>query len=94
MDQYDSGDVHTERNRAILAYGHGQLRHADGRIMDIGGSTGGASRRVLGNWHLPDYDALRNCFAEEGNRESVAEEVNTGGSQSVAEEVSNERFTL
>ena len=87
LEQYDSGDLHTKRNDAIRANGHGQLRNWDGSIMDIGGSTGGASRRVLANWDHPHYDALRNCDANEGNSDSVAEELHEGNSQPVAKEV-------
>ena len=47
----------------------------------------GASRRVLANWDHLDYDALRNCDANEGNSDSVAEELHEGEGQPVAKEV-------
>ena len=34
-------------NKAIIAYGHGTVRRADGQTLAIGGSTGGLTRRLL-----------------------------------------------
>ena len=34
-------------NRAIADYGHGRLRFDAGDHLDIGGSTGGVSRRLI-----------------------------------------------
>ena len=51
----------TELNRAILAFGHGTLRHPDGRTMSIGGSTGGICRMIL---DAPDPQELQDFIAE------------------------------
>ena len=55
LDSYDSGELLRLRNNAILAVGHGRLRNARGGTLDIGGSTGGGSRRILDSWHPPDW---------------------------------------
>ena len=41
------GTLRERTNTAILAYGHGTLRRADGQTLAIGGSTGGLTRRLL-----------------------------------------------
>ena len=41
-------------NRAIADYGHGRLRFDAGDHLDIGGSTGGVSRRLIDDWLEPD----------------------------------------
>ena len=58
LQQLDGGELLRERNLAILDYGHGQLRNAEGKTLDIGGSTAGESRRVLGDWCPPDWAQL------------------------------------
>ena len=55
LDSYDSGELLRVRNNAIQALGHGRLRNARGETLDIGGSTGGGSRRILDSWHPPDW---------------------------------------
>ena len=55
LESYESGELLRIRNNAILALGHGRLRTARGETLDIGGSTGGGSRRILDSWHPPDW---------------------------------------
>ena len=59
------------RDLCIWAWATPEL---DGSFKNIGGSTAGGSRRVLDDWHPPEYDDLRHYFAEEGKSETVAEE--------------------
>ena len=44
-----------ELNTAIRNFGHGRLENAAGDYMDIGGSTGGGSRRIIDGWQPPDW---------------------------------------
>ena len=41
-------------NRAIADYGHGRLRFDAGDHLDIGGSTGEVSRRLIDGYVTPD----------------------------------------
>ena len=50
-----SGVLLQELNSAIAAWGHGRLRSEDGDHLDIGGSTGGGSRRLIDGWVMPDW---------------------------------------
>ncbi len=54
LRKYDDDELRIERNRAVMALGHGQLRNKHGDTMDIGGSTGGVTRRILDNYCPPD----------------------------------------
>ena len=54
LEDYDSGRLMRELNNAKVAWGHGRLRDEVGRYMDIGGSTGGVSRRIIDRWTPPD----------------------------------------
>ena len=56
LDKYENGELLTIRNNAIEALGHGRLINARGETLDIGGSTGGGSRRILDSWHPPDFE--------------------------------------
>ena len=47
LEQYDSGVLLQKLNSAIAAWGHGRLRSETGDHLDIGGSTGGGSRRLI-----------------------------------------------
>ncbi len=61
-----AGELRINRNNAVRALGHGQLRNRRGDVMDIGGSTGGASRRILDSWHQPDFrEFLQNDYPDE-----------------------------
>ena len=55
LSQWHSGQLREHRNNAIAATGHGRLLRATGEVLDIGGSTGGGSRRILDNWQPPDW---------------------------------------
>ena len=54
LEDYDSGRLMRELNNAKVAWGHGRLRDEVGGYMDIGGSTGGVSRRIIDRWTPPD----------------------------------------
>ena len=55
LERYDSGTLLEEFNGAIAAWGHGRLRSEAGEHLDIGGSTGGGSRRIIDGWTPPDW---------------------------------------
>jgi hypothetical protein len=55
LRKWDSGELRVNRNQAIVALGHGRLRTAGGDYLDIGGSTGGGSRRIIDSWQPPDW---------------------------------------
>ena len=55
LERYDSGTLLEELNGAIAAWGHGRLRSEAGEHLDIGGSTGGGSRRIIDGWTPPDW---------------------------------------
>eukprot|EP00969_Alexandrium_andersonii_P304502 13460185-Alexandrium_andersonii.AAC.1 len=50
------GTLLRQASEAIRAYGHGTFRRSDGRVMPIGGSTGGISRHVLDGREEPDVE--------------------------------------
>ncbi len=54
LEKYDNDELRIERNRAVWALGHGRLHNKQGDTMDIGGSTGGVSRRIIDGWKPPD----------------------------------------
>jgi len=54
LQQYDTGVLQQELNNAIAEYGHGRLCSEAGDCFDIGGSTGGVSRRLIDDWLEPD----------------------------------------
>ena len=54
LKQYDSGELLREVNRLTLLSGNGRLRRSDGSHVDIGGSTGGWTRKTLYGWTPPD----------------------------------------
>ena len=54
LKQYDSGEMLREVNRLTLLSGNGRLRRSDGSHVDIGGSTGGWTRKTLYGWTPPD----------------------------------------
>ena len=55
LRQWDTNELLRNRNSAIVAHGHGRLRTARGDYLDIGGSTGGGSRRIIDGWKPPDW---------------------------------------
>ena len=54
LQWWDSGVLLKKYNRAIADYGHGRLRFDAGDHLDIGGSTGGVSRRLIDGYVTPD----------------------------------------
>ncbi len=55
LEKWDNGMLRQELNKAIVEVGHGRLKNATGEFMDIGGSTGGGSRRIIDGWVPPDW---------------------------------------
>ena len=55
LERWDSGELLRELNNAVAAWGHGRLRSADDEHLDIGGGTGGVSRRLIDGWVPPDW---------------------------------------
>ena len=55
---WDNGSLLRDLNKKISAFGHGRLQNSEGDTMDIGGSTGGGSRRVIDEWAQPDWREL------------------------------------
>ena len=55
LEQYDTGARRQKLNNAIAEYGHGRLRSEAGDHLDIGGSTGGGSRRLIDGWVMPNW---------------------------------------
>ena len=43
-------------NKKTLKSGHGRLRNLDGTCIDIGGNTGGATRKALDGWKPPKLE--------------------------------------
>ena len=54
LEDFRSGRLMMELNERKVAWGHGRLRDEAGGHMDIGGSTGGGSRRIIDDWEPPD----------------------------------------
>ena len=54
LEQYESGRLMKELNKAKVAWGHGRLWDEAGGYIDIGGSTGGGSRSIIDGWAPPD----------------------------------------
>ncbi len=55
LQQWDSGQLLHKKNMSIVSVGHGRLQTALGDYLDIGGSTGGGSRRIIDGWQPPDW---------------------------------------
>ena len=55
LQDWDNGKLREDLNKAIVALGHGRLTTASGDYLDIGGSTGGGSRRIIDGWQPPDW---------------------------------------
>ena len=69
---WDTGELLTARNNAIVVVGHGRLRRRCGDYMDIGGSTGGGSRRIIDSWQPPDWREFLEDEQEGGRSSSGA----------------------
>ena len=52
---YECEKLRKDANRATRTWGHGRLKHKDGTFTDIGGNTGGATRKVLDDWEPPSW---------------------------------------
>ena len=55
LQDWDNGKLREDLNKAIVALGHGRLTTASGHHLDIGGSTGGGSRRIIDGWRPPAW---------------------------------------
>ena len=55
LELWDKAFLLEERNRTTVAVGHGRLFRKSGAYLDIGGSTGGGSRRIIDGWQPPDW---------------------------------------
>ena len=55
LERWETGESLRRRNRVVGALGHGRLRTARGDWLDIGGSVGGGSRRIIDSWKPPDW---------------------------------------
>ena len=55
LEQWGSGKLLAKRTSSIVALGHGRLRAARGDYLQVGGSTGGGSRRISDSWQPPDW---------------------------------------
>ena len=67
LNHWDTGILRKELNEADAKLGHGRLRSAGGNYLDIGGSTGGGSRRIIDGWVPPDW---RQFLEQEGENVS------------------------
>ena len=54
LRELDNGNLLYYRNKAVADLGHGRLTAPTGEFMDIGGSVGGGSRRIIDSWRAPD----------------------------------------
>ena len=55
LANYDSGFLIDELDNAIEKLGHARLQTQTGETLDIGGNTGGGSRRIIDGWVPPDW---------------------------------------
>ena len=47
---YRSGALLEARNKAVLEFGHGKVADSEGAVRELGGSTGGLTRRIIGEY--------------------------------------------
>ena len=73
LKHYDSGELLKEANRLTLMSGNGRLRRSDGSHVDIGGSTGGWTRKALCGWRPPDLKEFELFDPEELSELAAAE---------------------
>ena len=52
---FDEDELRQKVNAMTAQTGHGRLRGKDGQYMDIGGSTGGSTRRILDGYAMPHW---------------------------------------
>ncbi len=55
LEKYRNDELRAARNHPIIALGHDQLHNRRGHNTDVGGSTGGVSRRIIDSWKHPDF---------------------------------------
>ena len=55
LEKFDSGELRNQLIKAISDLGHGTFVYETGDLLEIGGSTGGGSRRIIDGWVLPDW---------------------------------------
>ena len=60
LKQWDRGLLRVALNQAIAEFGHGRLESQTGDFLDIGGSTGGGSRRIIDDWVPRDWREFLN----------------------------------
>ena len=53
LDELLHGTLLRKANEVITAFGHGALKDENGRVIHLGGSTGGTTREVLDNFQQP-----------------------------------------
>ena len=53
-EEYRTGESQRLMNLAVAEYSHGTLYAAGGRVVQIGGSTGGVTRKILDGWQPVD----------------------------------------
>ena len=53
LKQLNNGTLLRKANDSIIAFGHGTLKDENGRVVHLGGSTGGTTREVLDNFQQP-----------------------------------------
>ena len=73
LNQYDFGELLDQVNRLTLLSGNGRLRRSDGSHVDIGGSTGGWTRKALYGWTPPDLEAFEIIDPEALSEPAAAE---------------------
>ena len=61
---FRDGTLLRRANDAIFSFGHGRLRDAHDRELDIGGSTGGVARSLIDGPAQPSTDAFYREFLE------------------------------
>ena len=64
LDNWGKGILRENLNKVITELGHGRLQSNTGEFLDIGGSTGGGSRRIIDGWTPPDW---RQFLSEPGD---------------------------
>ena len=47
LNDFRSGVLLHNKNRAVVAFGHGTVQNEFGEAVEIGGSTGGLTRRLM-----------------------------------------------
>ena len=51
----ESGELLWRMNSAVGKWGHGRLETPDGHCLEIGGSTGGLTRKLVDEWKPPSF---------------------------------------